>query len=112
MKPKPIEPSFLETQDRHVRQCLKEAKVVVVCWCIGLVSCTTIFVTMGYLPAQQRPPEPLLVWGVPAWVFWGLFFPWCIQISLACWFALRVMKDDEPYMEFPKPTGNDDEQPK
>ena len=92
---------YFETQDRHVRQCLKEARVAMACWSMGLVYCTTVFVTMGYVPAAERPAEPPLVWGVPAWVFWGLFVPWGAQIALTCWFALRVLKDDEPYLEFP-----------
>lgn len=97
----PTEPSFYATQNRHLRQCLKEAWIAVACWLVGLVYCTVALVALGYVPPAQRPAEPQLVWGLPAWVFWGLFFPWFAQIASAWWFALRVLKDDEPYMEFP-----------
>ena len=99
--------TYFETQDRHVRQCLKEAGVAVACWSVGLVYCTTVFVTMGYPPPAERPAEPQLIWGVPAWVFWGLFVPWFAQIAVTCWFALRVLKDDEPYLEFPETQENE-----
>ena len=98
--------SFFEVQFRHVRQCAKEARLVIVIWLIGLIYCTTVIVTMGYIPPEERPETPNLVWGMPAWVFWGLFLPWFVQIGLTWWFALFFFKDDEPYMEFPDSQGS------
>lgn len=83
-------------QDRHVRQCLREARWVAVLWLIQLVYCTVAMVTLGYPDPSARPDAPNLILGIPAWVVWGLFLPWCVQIVAAWWFALAVLQDDEP----------------
>ena len=93
--------NYFASQHRHWRQCTKEAWIAVVCWFVGLLYCTTAFVTMGYLPVDQRPAEPPTVWGIPAWVFWGLFLPWGAQIVVTWWFAICVLRDDEPHRDFP-----------
>ena len=92
---------FLIRQARHARQCAKEAKLVIAIWLIGLIYCTVVIVQMGDIPPDQRPKIPALVWGIPAWVFWGLFLPWFVLIALTWWFALFCLKDDEPFDEFP-----------
>lgn len=94
--------AFYAVQSRHVRQCLKEARIVMLFWFVGLIHCLTMFLTMGYVPPHQRPDVPDLILGMPTWVFWGLFFPWFIQIGLTFWFALCFMKDDEEYQDFPQ----------
>jgi len=83
-------------QDRHVRQCLREARWVVVLWLIQLVYCTVAIVTLGYPEPSMRSDSPNLILGVPAWVVWGLFLPWTVQIVAAWWFAIVVLQDDEP----------------
>jgi len=76
-------------------------------WCFGLVTCCAALIVMGYVPESERPEQPLLVWGMPAWVFWGLFVPWVVQIAATWWFALCWLKDDEPYEEFPTTAATD-----
>ena len=97
----PNSDQFFRTQHRHVRRCLKEAKAVVVIWLVQLVYTVAVMACTGYPSADERPAEPALVWGMPAWVFWGLFFPWFVQVGVVWWFALKFLKDDEPYHEFP-----------
>ena len=70
-------------------------------WFVGLFWCCGVLVAFGYVAAEQRPDVPELVWGIPSWVFWGLFAPWIVLIGATWWFALMVLKDDEPYMDFP-----------
>ena len=98
--------SYFTAQRRHVQQCLKEARMVVVFWIVGMVYCVTMFLLLGYIPPEQRPDEPSLILGIPSWVFWGLFLPWFVQIGLSSWFAICVMKDDEPYQDFPDTNTN------
>ena len=95
--------SFEVVQARHVRQCTKEAKLAVVIWGLGLGYCVPVVIVMGYMPPELRPDVPPLVWGMPAWVFWGVFVPWVAQILMTWCFALFILKDDEPYMEPPGP---------
>ncbi|GIS61404.1 MAG: hypothetical protein CM1200mP2_36290 [Planctomycetaceae bacterium] len=35
----------------------------------------------------ERPETPELIWGMPAWVVWGLFVPWFIEIAAAWGFC-------------------------
>ena len=93
---------FLQSQARHVRQCWKETKFVAVVWTLALIYCTTVFVRMGYIPPDQRPEVPEMVWGIPAWVFWGLFVPWIVLIGVTWFFAAVIVKEDEPYADLPK----------
>ena len=92
----PYSPDFLKSQARHVRQCLKEAYLVGIIWLVTLVYCSSVIITLGYLPVEQRPEQPVLILGMPSWVFWGLLLPWLILIAVTWWFALFWMKDDEP----------------
>lgn len=98
--------SYSTVQRRHVRQCLKEAWIAGAIWLVGFVWCVSVIVTRGYIPVEDRPDVPDMVWGLPSWVVWGLFVPWFVLIAATWWFAAFVMKEDEPYMEFPgKETG-------
>ena len=93
------EPSFYTDQARHVRQCWKEAKLVGWIWCLSLVVVCGLIGRYGYLPPSDRPEVPSLVWGMPAWVFWGLLVPWVVLIGVSWWFAGWFLKDDEPCEE-------------
>jgi Protein of unknown function (DUF997) len=52
--------------------------------------------TLGYCGYYGYPPqpEPTFIYGVPTWVFWGIFVPWCICTLLSCLFALCFMQSD------------------
>lgn len=92
---------FYEVQARHYRQCRWEAIVVALIWATGLIWSCSVIIGMGYLPVDQRPEVPQLVWGMPSWVFWGLFVPWFAMILATWWYALFVLKDDEPCIDMP-----------
>jgi len=92
---------YYATQAKHVRQCLKEAYWAFGIWFVGGVVCLSIIFTQGFVPVDERPAEPVLMWGMPAWVVWGLFIPW-FGTTIATWcFAVFILKDEEPYLEFP-----------
>ena len=55
-------------------------------WVVG--SCYTL----GY-PSESN--EIALVMGMPAWVVWGVFLPWCLSTVFTIWFALCKMTDED-----------------
>ena len=91
--------SFYTQQGRHVRQCWREAKLVGWVWLSSLLVVGGLIGRYGYLSPAERPEVPVLVWGIPAWVFWGLLIPWLVLIGVTWWFAAYFLKDDEPLEE-------------
>ena len=89
-------PPMGDPEARHLRQCLREAGVVLVLWLAGLAWPLVVVIGWGYLPVAERPEVPDLVWGMPAWVVWGLFVPCFLGVDAAWWFARRVLADDDP----------------
>lgn len=85
-----------DPEARHLRQCLREAGIVAVLWLAGLAWTLVVVIGWGYVPVEERPEVPTLVFGIPAWVVWGLFVPWLFEIAAAWWFAVKVLADDEP----------------
>ena len=80
----------------HLRQCLREARVGGILYLSGLAWTLVVVIGWGYVPVEERPAVPELILGMPAWVVWGLFVPWFLQIAAAWWFALRVLADEDP----------------
>ena len=105
---------FLDSQYRHVRQCLKEARFVAIIWFAALFFCCGWIVTFGYIPPAERPDTPTLLLGIPSWAVWGLLVPWLILILITWFFAAFILKDDEPLQAMPGfedelPSGHHDE---
>jgi hypothetical protein len=48
-----------------------------------------------------------LVFGFPAWVFWGVGLPWSAASLFTVWFAIAVMKD-HPLEQVGKETPGDE----
>ncbi len=94
--------SFLKHQARHARQCWYEARIVFGIIVVALTVSSVILYTQGYVAPEQRPEQPSLILGIPAWVMWGLVVPWLTTIAVTWLFALFLMKDDEPYVEVPE----------
>ena len=92
---------FALVQARHYRQCLKEARLAAAIFLIAFLGCTCVIAMLGYPSPGERPPEPSLIWGIPEWVFWGLFVPWLVLMGVTWWFALFFLRDDEPLLPFP-----------
>ena len=94
-------PSFLSSQYRHARQCIKEARFVAAIWISALVFCGYWIRQFGYIPPAERPDVPALVLGIPSWVVWGLLVPWLVLILVTWFFAASILKDDEPLQPMP-----------
>lgn len=92
---------FAAVQARHYRQCLNEARLAAAVFLVAFLGCASVIAMLGYPAPGERPPEPVLIWGIPQWVFWGLFVPWLVLIGVTWWFALFFLRDDEPVMPFP-----------
>ena len=94
--------NFYSTQAAHVKQCRKESLLVIAMWFAGLLVTGTIAGLMGYPSESERLDAPSLMFGMPAWVFWAVVLPWVVQIGVTWYFALCVIKDDEPFVEIPQ----------
>lgn len=92
-------PEFARRQARHFRQCVRESRIAAVAWLLQLAVCSSLVIMLGYVPPDQRPAHPWLLLGIPAWVMWGVIVPWLAQILFAWYFAIRILKDDEPVDE-------------
>ena len=93
---------FLQLQHQHFVQCLREARFVgAVVVIAGFVICG-LCISLGYVAPIDRPETPDLLLGIPSWVVYGLVIPWLVLILVTWWFAWFMLKDDEPYMDFPK----------
>ena len=103
------EESFARVQARHYRRCLKEAKVAAAIFLLAFLVCIAFIAAWGYPGPGERPPEPALVWGIPEWVFWGLLVPWLAMMGVTWWFALFVLRDDEPHLPMPDRRADDSE---
>ncbi|MFP6700711.1 MAG: DUF997 family protein [Planctomycetaceae bacterium] len=88
-------PVMGDPESRHLAQCLREVRIVVLLWLAGLAWTLVVVVGWGYVPVAERPEVPALILGIPSWVVWGLVVPWCLEVVAAWWFAVRVLADDD-----------------
>ena len=89
---------------RHSRQALAETWLILITWCVFcawvLVVCAPHYQTINAIaaptPAAVAGETSLqTVWGLPAWVFWGIAVPWCAATTLTIIFALRLLQPIE-----------------
>ena len=69
--------------------------IVIIFLFIGFLAWSiTACYSLGYqLPTETEPLST--TWGMPTWVFWGIFIP-CIAVDIvAVWFCFFFMKDDD-----------------
>jgi hypothetical protein len=74
-----------------LRSSRREAVFVMSLWTLACAY------TVGYaaLFAYRVDPNPTLIIGMPAWVFWGVLTPWAVCTLLTCWYALFVIRDED-----------------
>lgn len=85
-----------ERQASHYQQCVREARIAAMAWVVQLIVCTSLIVWLGYTEPAARPDRPPMILGIPRWVVIGVFIPWIAQIGFAWFFAVRLLRDDEP----------------
>ena len=77
-------PTFL-----HAR---REALIIVAVYVLALLWAVPYCYVKGY---ALDPAELRVVWGVPAWVFWGIGVPWMLANIFTIWFCGFYMEDDD-----------------
>lgn len=72
--------------------CLKEFKFAFTTTMLYiLISCAICYV-LGY----NKPAEEInIIWGLPAWVLFGIVIPWVAMVKLTVYYGFFVMKGDE-----------------
>ena len=76
---------------------LRESFVIIILFLFFMLWSVGLSFYLGhesrYVPTN---PENLsLVWGMPSWVFYGVFLPWMIVNLIAIWFCFGFMKTDD-----------------
>lgn len=67
--------------------------IVATCLVMAAVSLAVCF-RMGMGAVSEEEVLEQAIWGVPSWVFWGLFVPWIAGTAFTAWFAFTVLRDD------------------
>jgi len=77
-------PTFL-----HAR---REALIIFAVWVLALIWAVPYCYFNGY---DTDTANLKTVWGVPAWVFWGIVAPWLAANVFTFWFCFSYMADDD-----------------
>lgn len=86
--PDEYDPVFL-----HAR---REAWVVLGVWFASLCWVIPVCVSQGYLFGGKFDLGSFkTVFGMPAWVFWGIAIPWVVADVVTTWFCFGFMKNDD-----------------
>jgi len=72
----------------------REAGVIFCLWLAGFAWVVPFSYMTGYL-RDFDPATFTTIWGIPTWLFWGLFVPWLVANIFTTWFCFGFMKDDD-----------------
>ncbi len=72
----------------------REAIVIFCLFLAGLLWAVPFCYLTGY-PEQFDPSSFPAVWGIPAWLFWGIVLPWLLADAFTIWFCFWYMADDK-----------------
>lgn len=82
----------LPQEDPLVTNSRREAVIALGVWFAAMVYSVGVCYFYGY----NRELDQLgYIFGVPDWVFWGIFVPWIGCFVVSSWFSVCVMKDDD-----------------
>lgn len=75
----------------------REALVTLAIWASALAYTVGYYATHAFPPpdASGVQPMPELIWGVPAWVVWGVLLPWCVCTALTFFMTGYFMTDGD-----------------
>ena len=71
----------------------REAIVIFGSWVVALIWAVPYCYLNGYNVAD--PENIKTVFGIPAWLFWGIAAPWIVANLFTTWFCFAYMKDDD-----------------
>ena len=72
----------------------REAIIIFCLWLVGLIWAVPFCYLNGYL-GNVDPENISTIWGIPSWLFWGIFIPWIVADIFTTWFCFCYMKDDD-----------------
>ncbi|MCP3695876.1 MAG: hypothetical protein GY917_26995 [Planctomycetaceae bacterium] len=86
----------------------REAVVIFCSWVVALIWAVPYCYLNGYNVAD--PENIKTVFGIPAWLFWGIAAPWIAANLFTTWFCFAYMKDDDLGENPDEPIEADDSQ--
>jgi hypothetical protein len=94
--------------DRLFRHARSEAIFIALFWLACTIYCCAYCYIYGYItpsrPLTERDVKP--IWGVPSWVFWGVFVPWLVCGIVNVVFSAWFVADDDLGEELAAPTAD------
>lgn len=93
MSSTPIKPDDLEFDPVFVHS-RREALIIFCLWVVGLLWAVPFCYFNGYV-GNVDPNNVSTVFGIPAWLFWGIGVPWLAADIFTTWFCFCYMKDDD-----------------
>ena len=83
------------TYDRTYLHSLRETYVILGLFALFCVWSIVVSYNLGYVSESELGNEIRTVWGMPSWVWWGIFLPWIAVDVVAIWFCFFFMKADD-----------------
>ena len=80
-------------RDRVFVNSLRETYVILAGFVVFLAWTIGVSYWLGY--GETGTDTPDMVWGMPRWVFWGVFLPWLAADAFTIWFCFAFMADDD-----------------
>ena len=87
----PPDPTQFEPDPIYVSG-LREGGWILLMWVCCFVWTLVVCLSQGY-PDSVDPGNFPTVFGIPAWVAWGIAFPWLVADGVTIWFCLTQMED-------------------
>ena len=72
----------------------REAIIIFSAWLIAFVWAVPFCYLTGYVEVLD-PATFSTTWGIPTWLFWGIFMPWIAANVFTAWFCFFYMKNDD-----------------
>ncbi|MEQ8787760.1 MAG: DUF997 family protein [Pirellulaceae bacterium] len=91
---KPGKPSY-DSYDPVFVHARRETVVIIALFAFFCVWSIVVCYLLGYRDPSEAAAEVSITFGMPTWVFWGLFVPWIAVDVVAVWFCFFFMKNDE-----------------
>lgn len=71
-----------------------EAIIIFCVWAAGLLWAVPFCYFNGYV-GHVDPQHIETIWGIPSWLFWGIFVPWIAADVFTTWFCFCYMANDD-----------------
>ena len=80
------------TEDPVLRSARREALIVFGIWLAACIYTVGFCAAFGY---ERDPATLIFVFGIPDWVFYGVFLPWTVCTILAFIVSHYVIRDED-----------------